>query len=184
MKKPKKHHDNPYNRCLTCHHRGIKCDGTRTSAMTLERWCEFMSDLKEANGLTNEEIAGRSEVSLKTIERLMACNCDQDIRRDTARRIEEAIIGPSNNSPCILAYEDECLHDNQKLNDALRDLEKALENNRDYKEILDNIHIAHHSELEAIRSEHREHIARLRAEIDFLLEENNRKARLIEKFIL
>ena len=47
----------PYNKCLSCPHRSTRCDGPRTSAMELRRWCEFMRDMKELNGLTNLEIA-------------------------------------------------------------------------------------------------------------------------------
>lgn len=184
MKKQKIHREKPYNRCLSCHHKGIRCDGPRTSAMSLERWCEFMRDMKEANGLTNIDIAEKSGVSIKTVERLMAINCDQDIRRETARLIEDAIIGSSNNYPCILAYEDENPRNEQRLNDTLKELERAIEENKDYKAILDKIHDTHAAELASIRSEHREHVDRLRKEIDFLLAENERKARIIEKFVL
>lgn len=184
MRKRKTTHEKPYNRCLNCHYRGVKCDGPRTSAMTLERWCEFMSDMKEANGLTNAEIAEKAKVSEKRVEELMAMKCDHDIRRETARLIEDAIIGSSNNYPCILAYEDEHPQDDQRLTEALREFEKALENNRDYKGILDNIHIAHHTEMQAIREEHREHIERLRDHIDRLVAENALKSDIINKFVL
>ena len=46
-----------YNRCLTCPHRNVRCNGPRTSDLPLDRWCELMRDMKEANGLTNAEIA-------------------------------------------------------------------------------------------------------------------------------
>lgn len=183
--------DKPYNRCLNCQHRIEKrCDGPRTSAMTLERWCEFMRAMKEANGLSNAEVAEKSGVSIKTIERIMAMNCDQDIMRETARRIEDAIIGSSNQYPCYLAFVETLPNDTEKLNDALRDLERALADNKDYRTILDNIHASHTAEVDRIRSEEaakqmelRELISRLQRDNDYLWAENNRKSRLVDMLI-
>lgn len=183
--------DKPYNRCLACQHRIEKrCDGPRTSAMTLERWCEFMRAMKEANGLSNIEVSEKSGVSIKTIERIMAMNCEQDIMRETARRIEDAIIGSSNQYPCYLAFVETLPNDTEKLNDALRDLERALADNKDYRTILDNIHASHTAEVERIRSEEaakqmelRELISRLQRDNDYLWAENNRKSRLVDMLI-
>ena len=74
--------------------------------MALARWCEFMRDMKDANGLTNADIAAASGVSLKTIEKIMSQSCTQDIMRETCRLIEHAIIGSSNQYPCYLAFEE------------------------------------------------------------------------------
>ena len=64
-----------------------------------------MRDVKEIAHLTNAYIAQESEVSIKTIERIMAINCDQDIRRATARRIEQVVIGPVSKYFCDLDYD-------------------------------------------------------------------------------
>ena len=183
--------DKPYNRCLTCTHRGEKrCDGPRSSAMTLNRWCEFMRDMKEANGLTNAYIAEKSGVSLKTIERLMALNSDQDIMRETARRIEDAIIGSSNQYPCYLAFEENVPEASDKLNDALRELERALADNNDYRKALDNIHASYNAEMQLIRDDAQAKIAFLRSQLDrlqrdndYLWTESNRKSKMIDMFI-
>lgn len=144
--------DKPYNRCLSCSHRTDKrCDGPRTSAMMLPRWCEYMRAMKEANRLTNIEIAEKSGVSLKTIERIMAINCEQDIMRDTCRRIEIAIIGEGNQYPCYLAF----------VESAARPTEFSV----DYKEIIADLQ----SQLE-----------RMKRNNDYLWEENNRKAKMID----
>lgn len=191
MRKKTDYSDKPYNRCLGCQHRTEKrCDGPRTSAMTLERWCEFMRALKEANGLTNQEVCDRSGVSIKTIERIMAQNCDQDIMRETARRIEDAIIGSSNQYPCYLAFEEVVPQANEKLNDALRELERALADNQDYRNALDNIHDSYKAEMQLIRDEAQAKIADLRVQIDrlqrdndYLWAENNRKSKVVDMFL-
>ena len=184
MKAKKDYGTKPYNRCLSCPHRQISCDGPRTSAMALERWCEFMRDMKEVNGLTNAEIAQKADVSLKTIERLMALNSDQDIMRDTARRIENAVIGSSNQYPCYLAFEEANPKDEQKLNAALKELERALEDNKDYRSTLESIHQAYNAEMQTIRAEAQKKIDFLLAQIERLQRDNDRKGEMIDKFIL
>lgn len=182
----------PYNRCLTCHHRRVRCDGPRTSAMELNRWCEFMRDMKEVNGLTNEYIAEVTGLSIKTITRLMSPNSeqDQDIMRDTARKIEDAIIGSSNQYPCYLAFEESTPDTTSQLSEATRELERALADNRDYRKALDDIHASYQLEMDKIRSEAqetivslREQIRRLQADNDNLWAENNRKSKIVDMFL-
>lgn len=190
MKKQTSIAEKPYNRCLTCHHRSEKrCDGPRTSAMELRRWCEFMRDMKVANGLTNTYISEKADVSLKTIERLMALTYEKDILRDTARRIEDAIIGSSNQYPCYLAYEETHPHNDAQLNEATRELERALADNQDYRAALDNIHASYREEMQLIRDDAQRKIDYLmqqlehyRKENENLWAENNRKARLVDEF--
>lgn len=179
--------EKPYNRCLQCEHRCEKrCDGPRTSAMTLNRWCEYMRLMKEANKLSNQEVAEKSKVSIKTIERIMAQNCDHDIMRETARLIEDAIIGSSNQYPCYLAFEEI----NDKQSDTLLRLERALEDNREYQEIIRNIHESYKVEMQAIRDtaqacmdDMRSQNERLKRNNDYLWEENNRKSKMIDTLI-
>jgi hypothetical protein len=64
-----------------------------------------MRDVKEIAHLTNAYIAKESDVSIKTIERIMAINCEQDIRRATARRVEQVVIGPVSKYFCDLDYD-------------------------------------------------------------------------------
>lgn len=191
MTKQKNFGEKPYNRCLSCQHRDEKrCDGPRTSAMSLDRWCEFMRSMKEANGLSNLEVAERSGVSIKTIERIMAQNCDHDIMRETARLIEDAIIGSSNQYPCYLAFEENVPAVSEKLNEALHDLERALADKEDYKELLNNIHESYKSEMQLIRDEAQAKIEFLRGQLDrtqkendYLWAENNRKSKMIDMFV-
>lgn len=194
MKSKKDYSNKPYNRCLSCPHRKVRCDGPRTSAMELARWCEYMRDMKEANGLTNAYIAEESGVSVKTIERIMAQNSDQDIMRETARRIENAIIGSSNKFPCYLAFEEENPHDDQKLREALIELERAMNDNKDYRVALDNIHASYNAEMQIIRSEalaeKEKAVKDLQEKIDFLMDlvaylraENDRKSKIIDRYL-
>lgn len=190
MKKNANYAEKPYNRCLSCPHRKVRCDGPRTAGLTLDRWCEYMRDMKEINGLTNAQIAEISGISVKTIERLMAGNPANDIMRDTARLIENAIVGSTSKYPCYLAFEEENRPDEQKMNDALRELERALDDNRDYRTALDNIHASYRAEMETIRADAQKKIdflldlvAKLRADNDNLWKENNRKSQVVDMFL-
>ena len=191
MRKQKTIAEKPYNRCLSCRHREERrCDGPRTSAMNLARWCEFMRDMKEVNGLTNQDIADKSGVSLKTIERLMALNCTQDIMRETARLIENAIIGSSNQYPCYLAFEESHPAEaNDLLNETQQELERTRADNADYRAALDNIHASYKAEMKTIRDEAQRKIDYLVQQLDHyrrenenLWAENNRKAKLVDRF--
>ena len=128
----------PYYRCLSCAKFRKACAGIPTRDLDLQNWCEYMRDVKEVARLTNAYISKEADVSIKTIERIMAINCDQDIRRATARRIELAIIGPVGKHFCDLDYDG---------------------------------------------SAATERISTLLAEIEYWKEENDRKAKIIDKYL-
>ena len=96
----------PYHRCLSCVRFRKNCGGIPTRGMDLHEWCEYMRDVKDMAHLTNAHIAQAADVSLKTIERIMAINCEQDIMRATSRRIELAVIGLACDHTCYLDYGD------------------------------------------------------------------------------
>lgn len=83
----------PYYRCLSCSSFRKECGGMPTRGMDLQEWCEYLRDVKEAFHLTNAYIAKEAEVSITTVERIMAINIDQDIMRFTARKIETVVLG-------------------------------------------------------------------------------------------
>lgn len=128
----------PYYKCLSCPRFTIECGGIPTRAMDLQSWCEYMRDVKEHYHLTNAYISEKSETSIKTIERIMAINFEQDIMRATARRIELAIIGNVIDHTCC----------------------------RDFKDIAAS-----------------ERIERLLQEIEYWRKENDRKAKIIDKYL-
>ena len=176
MKVKKDFGEKPYNRCLSCPHRKVRCDGPRTSAMELLRWCEFMRDMKEANALTNAEIAKKADVSVKTVEQIMAFNPGKDILRDTARRIEDAIIGSSNQYPCYLAFEESAPDERKLFDEVSKELEHARKN-------LENIHASYNAELQTIRDEAQKKIEYLREQIKRLERDNEKKDDLIKLLV-
>ena len=128
----------PYYRCLSCARFRNTCGGRTTRGYDLQGWCEYMRDVRDHFHLTNANIAKEADVSIKTIERIMAINIEQDIMRATARRIELAVIGPVGEHTCYLDHDD---------------------------------------------NTSAERINRLLQEIDFWKKENDRKAKIIDKYL-
>lgn len=94
-----------------------------------------MRDVKEVAHLTNSYISKESEVSLKTIERIMALNYDQDIMRATARRIEQVVIGPVAKYFCDLDYDGSAATD--RITSLLSEIEHLQKENTRYAKIID-----------------------------------------------
>ena len=84
----------PYYRCLSCPQFRNTCAGLPTRDMSLQEWCEYVRDVSDVFRLSNAYIASEANVSIKTVERIEAVNCDKDIYRSTARRIEIVVFGP------------------------------------------------------------------------------------------
>jgi hypothetical protein len=106
--------------------------------MDLKSWCEYMRDVKDFAHLTNAFIAQEADVSIKTIERIMAINDEQDIMRATARRIELVVVGAVGKHICEIDYDEGAAA---------------------------------------------EKISKLIAEVEFWKDENNRKAKVIDKLL-
>ena len=127
-----------YYRCLSCPRFRTLCGGRPTRDMDLDEWCEYMRDVKDITHLTNAEIAKEAEVSITTIENIMALNRKQDIMRSTARRIELVVIGPVRDHICYLDYDKNAIT---------------------------------------------ETISRLQAQVEYLKKENERKNKIIDKYL-
>lgn len=95
----------PYYRCLSCPRFRKICGGRPTRDLDLKNWCEYMCDVSDVFHLPNAYIAKEAEVSIKTVDRIMAINCDQDIMRSTARRIELVVLGPVTRHICDIDFE-------------------------------------------------------------------------------
>jgi hypothetical protein len=103
--------------------------------MDLQNWCEYMRDVKDLARLTNAHIAKEADVSIKTIERIMAINCDQDIMRATARRIELVVVGAVTKHVCELDYGDTTA--TERINSLLAEVEYWRKENDRKAKIID-----------------------------------------------
>ena len=190
MKKVLDFTDKPYYKCLVCSHFSEKRCGIPLSRLPLEDWCICIRVVKDAKHLTNAYVAEKADVSIKTIEKIVALNCDQDIRRDTARRIEDAVFGEPCDIVCYLEIANSVPEASERLNTAMIDLERALSDNEDIRKAMDNVQITHAAEMQAIRDDDqkkidylREQNLRLQRDNDNLWAENIRKSKLIDSLI-
>ena len=200
MKKTVIFTDEPYKACLDCSHRAAtRCKGPRTSNMTLQEWCKFIRAVKEKAGYTNTEVADGADVSLSTVESIMSLSRDKDILRDTARAIENFVLGVSGGYPCYLAFEENIPDTSQRMNNAMMDLERQLDEK--HLAALDNLRNSHAAEILAIKTAHEaelaavkaeaatkaqyllNHLERIEQEHDNLWNEINRKNRIIDQLL-
>lgn len=200
MKKTVVFTDEPYKACLDCSHRAAtRCKGPRTSNMTLLEWCKFIRAIKEKAGYTNAEVAEGADVSLSTVESIMSLSRDKDIMRDTARRIENFVLGVGTGYPCYLAFEENVPDVSQRVSNAMRDLERELDEK--HLAALDNLRNSHSAEMLAIKTANeaekdsikaesdaklqyiRNQLDRAEREKDILWNELTRKASIIDKLI-
>lgn len=128
----------PYYKCLTCPRFRKICGGRPTRDMDLQNWCEYMCDVMDIFHLSPAYVAEEAEVSIKTIGKIRAINCEQDIMRGTARRIEQVVLGSVGDHTCYI------------------DHDPATATER---------------------------VSRLLAEIEYLKKENDRKAKIIDKYL-
>ena len=102
MKQRNDYRQKPYYRCLVCQRFRIKCGGRPTRDMDLLSWCEYISDVMDANGLTIAAVANEADISEKRIEQIRNLDTKNDIMRSTARRIEQVVLGPVGEHTCYL----------------------------------------------------------------------------------
>lgn len=127
----------PYFRCLSCQKFRKICGGIPTRGMDLQDWCEYMRDVKELSRLTNAYIAQEAQVSIKTIERIMAINIDQDIMRATARRIELVVVGAVGKHICELDYDSAT--ETERVNKLLEEIDYWKKENDRKAKIIDKL---------------------------------------------
>ena len=125
----------PYYRCLSCAKFRKACGGIPTRDLDLKSWCEYMRDVKEIAHLTNAYISKEADVSIKKIEHIMAINCDHDILRATARKIEQVVIGPVSKHFCDLDYDGSAATD--RITSLLAQIEHLEKENARYAKIID-----------------------------------------------
>ena len=72
----------------------------------------------------------------------------------------------------------------------MRELERALDDNKDYREALDKIHDSYNAEMQAIRDEAQrkieflvDQVKQLREDNSNLWTENNRKSKIVDMFL-
>ena len=127
----------PYYKCLSCSKFRKECGGIPTREMDLKEWCEYMRDVSDIYHLTNDYIAHGAEVSVNTVERVMAINVKQDIMRANARRIELVVIGPVGKHICEQDYDS--IATNEKVINLLAEVEYWKKENDRKARVIDKL---------------------------------------------
>ncbi len=124
----------PYYKCLSCPGFRHTCAGLPTRDMTLQEWCELISDVMEFAHLSCAYVAEKGDVSIKTVERIKAVKIDQDIMRGTSRRVEQVVLGPVGEHTCYLDHNDTA---SDTINQLLAEVEHLRKENNRYAKIID-----------------------------------------------
>lgn len=208
-----------FDRCITCERLGQDCAPNLLSLpwpALLEWWKKRQAHLK----WTNQTLSDKSTIPVGTINRIkggeddarystMRCiihalmggysvefPCQKKLDQEFAHfeSLEKQCTELASEKEALIskmqAIEEAHQSDAVHLDNALKDLERALANNKEYKAALDNIHTYHKEEMELARADAQKKIdyllnlvEKLRADNDNLWKENNRKGKLVDKFI-
>lgn len=172
----------PFDECLACPHLGNGCSGPRTTAMTHERYTEWLKALKKLRGVTNQQIADGAGISKATVDDFYAGR-RKDIGRITAGLMEDYLIGGAAKWPCARQLDPEreiVYEDRQETLDALREKVQQLEELKEsYAQVRGNVD----REMERVRAEYEEDVRFYREQIALLRDQLKRKDRYIDILI-
>ena len=182
--------EKPFNKCFQCPSFRNGCSGPNIIEMEYLRACEFLQLTRIFLHWSYQYVADGSKVSLATVKRLLTGKLT-DPSYYTMRAVSHFLVGdPNGKSPCSIPdVHVQAQHDYQ-LDAAMRELERAPNDNKDYRSLLDKIHETHQAEMQTVRSEAQAKIDYLRQQVAYLQQENlnlwtenNRKSRLVDMFI-
>ena len=208
-----------FDRCITCERIGQDCV-PNLLALPWPDLLDFWKKRQAFLGWSNQLLSDKSNIPVGTINRIKAgeddCRystmrsiihalmgghsaefpCQKKLDQEFAHleNLEKQCKELAGENEVLLvqmkAIEEAHQSDAVHLNNALKDLERALANNKEYKAALESIYAHHKEEMETARADSQKKIdylldlvAKLRADNDNLWKENNRKGKLVDKFI-
>lgn len=182
--------DKPFNQCFQCPSFRNGCSGPNIAVMAPPRACEFLQMTRAFLGYTYQQVADGTQLSLATVKRNLRGEI-YDPSFYTLSVLAQFLCGdPNGKYPCALPNIIPNAEHTTMLNDAIRDLERALADNQDYRKALDGIHDSYRAEMQMIREEAQAKITYLRSQIDRLQRdndnlwaENNRKSKVVDMFL-
>lgn len=140
--------ENPYNKCITCEHLGVRCGGPNFLAMSIEQWCEWCRMRKLYLNVSSAEIADRACVSKISVDRVMSGNCG-DVRVSTMQLITKALVnGSCGQYPCTSQEPEIIYRDNPEMVQQLMNLHQERERLYDISERREAAHKAALNEAE------------------------------------
>lgn len=152
-----------FEKCIKCDNLGAGCVPNLMVLPFSEllQWCNKRQKYLE---WTNQTLADKSTVPVGTINRIKAGDY-ADCKYSTIKNLLNALVGGTMEEiPCVKFDTDQDV----QLSAALKDLERATAKNAEDKTAIDYL---------------RTQVERLRKEVDAWREENERKAKIIDKFL-
>ena len=192
--------DSPYHECFKCRSFCKECKGPNPLALGVEGACDFLQQTRIFLGKSYQDVADGTGISLATVKRTLTKKVEPNLY--TVVKINNYFFDNADGALRPCAIPNVAPNPNEdKLNDALRELERSLSDNDEYRAALDNIHVSYKAELQAIREDAEKEkqtiredaqrqinhllneLARARAEADAWRYENDRKGKLIDKYL-
>ena len=156
-----------FEKCIRCDNIGVSCHPYLNVLPFAEliQWCIKRQKYLE---WTNQTLADRSSVPVGTINRIKAGDY-ADCKYSTIKNILNALVGARLEEPaCTTPDAGRDQESSRQLAAALKDLERATAKNAEDKTAIDYL---------------RTQVERLRKEVDAWQLENERKAKIIDKFL-
>lgn len=180
----------PFNQCFECRSFRNGCSGPNLAVMGIARACEFLQSARIFLGYTYQQVADGTGVSLATVKRILTGKISNpDFFSMSA--ISKFLLGdPCGKYPCAIPDVPSDPDNEVKLQNALIELERAMNDSKDYRQALDNIHASYNAEMQLIREDAQKKIDYLLSEIQLLRsecegwkQENERKAKMIDIYV-
>lgn len=208
-----------FDKCVTCERIGQDCV-PNLLALPWPELLDFWKKRQAFLGWSNQVLSDKSKIPVGTINRIKAGEddarystmrsiihalmgghsaefpCQKKLDQEFAHfeSLEKQCEALAGENEALItkmqAIEEAQKSDAANLNKALKDLDQALSNNKEYKALLENIHASHKEEMEIVRADDKKKIdyllnlvEKLRADNDNLWAENNRKGKLVDRFI-
>lgn len=182
--------DKPFNKCFECRSFRNGCSGPNLFAMGIGRACEFLQLARVFLGHSYQDVSDGTGVSLATVKRTLTGKSG-DPGYFTLKALSDFLLGdPNGKYPCAIPDINTSDDSLAQLQEATKELERAMADNQDYRAALDAIHASYNMEMQTIREEAQkkidylvDQVRRQQGEIDYLHLENDRKAKIIDKYL-
>lgn len=208
-----------FDRCITCERLGQDCAPNLLS-LSFQDLLSWWKKRQAFLGWSNQVLSEKSTIPVGTINRIKAGEddarystmrciihalmggysiefpCQKKLDQEFAHveNLEKQCEALASENDALIAQmkaiEEKHQSDADNLNNALKDLERALANNKEYKAALESIFAHHNDEMEAARADSQKKIdyllnlvEKLRADNDNLWKENNRKSKLVDMLL-
>lgn len=165
--------DMPFNECFACRSFCKGCAGPNIMSLGVEGACDFLQRVRIFKKKSYQDIADGTGISIATVKRTLTKKVGEP-NFYTIVQINNYLMGSGAGAqrPCAIPN---VVTDNSVLNEAVRDLERVLGDNAEYKAALDNIHNSYKEEMAIIRNESQNKVEYLVRLSDFLQEQLKNK---------